>query len=64
VETIYFTKEFTDGILKGIRVFAWASFPTVAQCAEYATLGRKGKDKLGLRSRWIIVDRSFQNYQR
>ncbi len=62
--TIYFTKRFTSGPLKNLCAISEASFPTVNECADYAKLGRKGKDKFGTKSDWIIVDRSFQNYRR
>lgn len=64
MQTIYFTKRFTDGLLKGLCVIASASFNSIEEAATYAKIGRKGKDKFGLRSPWIIVDRSFQNYKR
>jgi hypothetical protein len=63
-QTIYFTKQFTNGLLKGVCVIASAAFSSVDEAAKYAAIGRKGKDKFGLKSPWIIVDRSFQNYRR
>lgn len=63
MQTIYFTKKFTSGNLKGISVVSNVSFETVQRCADFAKIGRKGKDVL-TNARWVITDRSFQNYQR
>lgn len=60
--TIYFTKTFTSGLLKGISVVSNRSFPTVQKCADFAKIGRKGKDII-TKDQWVITDRSFQNYK-
>ena len=63
METVYFTKEFTKGFLKGIRIIESISFPTVEDCARFAVVGREVKKPIG-GSPYKIVDASFQNYSR
>lgn len=62
---IYYTKRFLSGMLKGLEVPCSISFPKVST-ADYAKryrVGVKGRDCL-TESRFLIVDASFQNYQR
>ena len=58
--TLYFTKQFTSGILKGIIINESLPFVSV----ERAEIWRKGvmakEKKLGYK----IIDRSYQNYSR
>ena len=61
--TIYFTKTFTSGNLKGLSVPQKLSYPTVEQCAKVIHTGKTGKDII-TKAKWIITDCSFQNYQR
>lgn len=63
--TIYFTKRFTSGTLKGISVVAHIEFPN-EQVGYYAgkfCKGISGRDCI-TKDRWIITDASFQNYKR
>lgn len=61
--TIYFTKRFTSGTLKGISVIQQVSCPTVERCAKVGRIGREGKDVI-TGAKWVITDSSFQNYRR
>ena len=60
--TLYFTRKFTNGALKGLIHHDSISFPTAQACANWAdkvnAKGQKGKMD------YIIVDRSFQRYAR
>jgi hypothetical protein len=60
--TVYFTKYFTKGILKGLTYNDKISHPTVEGCANYIkVITAKGKaGKLP----YIVIDSSFQNYAR
>jgi hypothetical protein len=59
LHTIYYTKLFTSGNLKGIVVHQKisTSFP------DDFRKGKTGKD-LFTKDKWIIVDASYQNYIR
>ena len=61
---VYFTREFTGGILKGLRVIDSVNYPTVEQCAVFIAKGRKGFKKWAYGDANRIIDASFQNYQR
>ena len=60
METLYFTKQITKGILKGFVINEKLSFPDV----EHATRWVKGVTKYEKRNGWKLIDKSFQNYQR
>lgn len=63
--TIYFTKRFDSGLLKGCHVTSNISFPadrTPYYVRQFA-VGVKGKDCI-TKDRWTITDASFQNYAR
>ena len=63
MKTIYFTKQFTSGTLKGLCVPGKFYAETVDACAKRIYRGAKGKDIL-THDKWVVVDCSFQNYQR
>lgn len=60
LQTLYFSKLFTSGLLKGITVHEHitASPSTLA----HFTIGHKGRSITG--ARFVIVDASYQNYVR
>lgn len=59
--TIYFTKLFTNGLLRGLSVLDRISFPDDAKHrASYAKAFAVGVERCGYR----ITDASFQNYAR
>ena len=60
--TLYFTREFTKGNLRGIRHNDKISFPDYPACVQWARAINAKADAGTLPYR--IVDRSFQNYQR
>ena len=62
METIYYSKRFTSGNLKGIVVHSKVTLPTVKDCLVFS-VGKVGKDAL-TGARWIVVDSAFQNYRR
>jgi hypothetical protein len=61
--TIYFTKLFTAGPLKGLTYQDKATGPDVATLAKFYRVGREVKKPIG-GSPYRIVDASFQNYAR
>lgn len=58
--TLYFTKQFTAGILKGIRISESMPFASANLAADFIKVMRKGSKKID----WKIVDASFQKYWR
>ena len=63
--TIYYSKRFDSGLLKGITVHGSISFP--AECFDYyAKRFRKGTTghETITRAKFTITDASFQNYRR
>lgn len=58
--TLYFTKLFTNGVLKGIKVNETMPFASVDLAADFLKVMRKGSKKVD----WKIVDASFQKYWR
>ena len=64
MQTIYFTKFFTAGVLKGLTINEKVSFPTVEACVDYVRRGAKGIKKPLGGSPYKIIDWSFQSYAR
>jgi hypothetical protein len=62
MQTIYFTRQFIKGNLKGLTHADRISFPTVEACAAWVK-GIKAK-AAGGRLDYTIIDHSFQNYAR
>lgn len=64
MNTIYFTKRFTSGLLTGLSVVTAlnADLPT-EELAKIIHKGVRGKDAI-TGSKWIVTDASFQNYKR
>ncbi len=60
MQTLYFTRRFTKGALKGLTHQDKITFPTVEGCTEWLAAVAKNASKLG----YVIVDRSFQSYAR
>lgn len=62
MQTLYFTRQFTKGNLKGLTHLDRISFPTIEGCVQWV----KGINAKAARGRldYKIVDHSFQNYQR
>lgn len=58
--TLYFTKLFIGGVLKGIKVNQSMSFVSDDAAADFLKVMRKGSKKVD----WKIVDASFQKYWR
>jgi len=58
--TLYFTKQFISGVLRGIRVNESMSFASVDAAADFLKVMRKGSKKVD----WKIIDASFQKYWR
>lgn len=58
--TLYFTKRFISGVLKGISVNESMSFVSVEAAADFLKVMRKGSKRVD----WKIVDASFQKYWR
>lgn len=58
--TLYFTKEFVSGVLKGIRVNESMPFVSADRAADFVRVMRKGGKKV----EWKIVDSSYQKYWR
>jgi len=58
--TLYFTKLFTRGVLKGIRVNESMPFVSTEAAADFHKVMRKGGKKVD----WKIVDASYQKYWR
>ncbi len=65
--TIYYTKRFDSGLLKGLTANCSIPMPddaeTIQHYARKLHVGAKGRDVI-TKTRWTIVDASFQNYQR
>ncbi len=66
-QTVYFTREFTDGVLKGLHHPDKITFPNLTLAARwikrFVRTGRVVR-KSRYTSSYIVVDASFQNYQR
>lgn len=62
--TLYFTKEFTGGLLKGLHHNGSMTFENVEDAAEFLKVMRKGVKKPIGGSPYRIVDASFQKYWR
>jgi hypothetical protein len=62
MQTIYFTKTFTSGTLKGLSVIGKGYIRKSEDIARYR-IGAKGQDCM-TRDKWIVTDASFQNYAR
>lgn len=62
--TIYFTKLFTGGLLKGLTYQDTATGPDVATLAKQYRIGREVKRPVGGGSPYRIIDASFQSYAR
>lgn len=64
--TIYFTKQFTSGLLKGLFYRESMRFTSEAEAADFIKAGRKGfkGQKVTGGSGWRIVDASYQKYWR
>jgi hypothetical protein len=63
--TLYFTKQFTGGLLKGIKVNHSMSFISESDAADFLKVMRKGVKKAVCGTDpWKIVDASFQKYWR
>jgi len=62
--TLYFTKRFTGGLLKGLAVNESMRFASDTDAAEFVKAGRKGFKKVVGSSQWKIVDASYQKYWR
>lgn len=62
--TLYFTKEFTGGVLKGLRFNESMRFANEKLAADWATWARKGCKKPIGGWPYKIIDASFQNYTR
>lgn len=62
MQTIYFTRLFTKGALKGLTHLDKISFPSLAECVSWreAINAKAARGKLDYR----IVDSSFQCYAR
>ena len=63
--TLYFTKRFLTGTLKGLSVQTHISFPAdrTAYYAKAFAKGTKGKEVI-TSNRYVITAASFQNYAR
>lgn len=66
-ETLYFSKMFLSGTLKGLVVHSLISYPKSDTNRNYWNQiyrkGTRGRD-IFPRAKWEIVDASFQNYVR
>jgi len=65
MDTIYYTKRFTSGLLNGISVYGKLAFDPIrmAEVVKRIHTGARGRD-IFTKDRWVIVDASFQNYVR
>ncbi len=61
LQTLYYSKRFTSGLLKGLTVHQ--SVTASMSSLKGIHIGATGKD-YGTCAKWIIVDASFQNYVR
>ena len=62
--TLYFTKLFTGGNLKGILYTGTMTFVSPEAASEFIKAGRKGVKRPIGGSPYRIVDASFQDYRR
>lgn len=63
--TLYFTKKFAGGLLKGLACNDQMTLESVESAMAYVARARKGtKPRRGFGSPWIMVDHSFQKYDR
>jgi len=62
--TLYFTKQFTGGLLKGIRITESMRFASPELASEWVAWARKGCKKPIGGSPYKVIDASFQNYAR
>ena len=63
--TIYFTKTFTNGTLKGINYITSVTFDTTRTSEMVKWIeSHKVKPVKSLGNEYIITDYSFQNYKR
>ena len=60
MQTLYFTKLFTKGLLKGMTYTGSLSFVDVQHAMRWVA----GVTKHEKRNGWKLIDKSFQNYQR
>jgi hypothetical protein len=60
MQTLYFTKQFTAGTLKGLQHTSKLSFASVESAMDWVKLVKKYSKRNG----WELVDYSFQNYAR
>lgn len=58
--TLYFTKQFTSGMLKGLFYNESMRFASEVEAADFVKAMRKGSKKVD----WKIVDASYQKYWR
>lgn len=61
LQTLYYSKRFDSGLLKGLTVHQ--SVTASESSLKHLRVGSKGRDTI-TRSRWTIVDASYQNYVR
>lgn len=63
--TLYYTKEFTGGLLKGLRVNESMTFVSIEAAEKYKAFGFKGcKKPIANGSPYKFIDASYQNYFR
>ena len=62
METLYFTRQFTKGLLVGLVHHDSIRFPTAGLCLDWVAAINRKADKGKIEYR--IIDRSFQNYRR
>lgn len=60
MQTLYFTKQFAAGSLKGLQHTSKLSFVSVERAMDWV----KGVKKHSKRNGWELVDYSFQCYAR
>lgn len=64
LQTIYFTKRFDSGLLKGLSVNTKVTLDrSNAWIIKHYSKGHKGKDVI-TGDKWTVTDASFQNYAR
>jgi len=65
ITTIYFTKKFLSGCLKGLEHTTALKVDStrVPAVSKRYRVGKRGTDCI-TKHRWIITDASFQNYSR
>jgi len=64
METLYFTKQFTGGLLKGIRIIESMRFASPELASNWLKVARAGIRKPIGGSPYKVIDASFQNYTR